>query len=69
MPTNSWLKQWFRAKAAQRGGLIRRKKATVLKLSSLPELEREVKARGWHLWETADQYVIFCHSGVFKTIC
>jgi len=69
MTANSWLMQWFTAKTATRGGLIRRKKTAVLKHSSLAELKKEVKAREWHLWETADQYVIFCHSGVFKTIC
>lgn len=63
---NAWLEQIFGAKIAQRGGLVRRKKADVHRYASLSQLLREVERRGWHLIETGDQYVIVCNKGTVR---
>lgn len=56
----------FEAKAAKSGGIVRRKIANVAKYGSFTDLIIEVEARGFHLIETNDQYVIICSSGSFK---
>ncbi|MDP1682754.1 MAG: hypothetical protein Q8L39_13410 [Burkholderiales bacterium] len=59
----------FEAKAAKSGGVVRRNIADVIKFSSIPYLVNEVEARGFHLIEIEDQFVIFCNSGNFKLWC
>lgn len=65
---SAWVDQIFDAKAAKRGGLVRRKKASVSKFASEADLIAAVKARGFHLIESGDQYLIFCHKGSMKLI-
>lgn len=62
-PANAWLAQWFAAQSARNGGIVRRSIHDVRRLSSLDEVVREAKKRGWHVIETGDQYVLLCHTG------
>ncbi len=59
----------FSAQAAQNGGIIRRKVASVKEWVSEAELIADVKARGFHMVRSGDQYVVLCHRGDFKLIC
>lgn len=45
---NAWIDQIFASKIAKRGGMARRKVASVQKHVSAKELEAEVKQRGFH---------------------
>ena len=67
--TKSWVQRMFDAKAVGRGGIIRRKIASVLKHGSEAELLTEVKTRGFHLVKTGDQYVVLCHRGDITLAC
>ena len=58
-----WIHEIFKAQAAKRGGVVRRKKSDVEKFSSMGELLTEVKRRGFHMIETGDQVVILCNKG------
>lgn len=59
----SWINQWFSANAAQTGGVVRRKVASVHKYASRKLLLRAVRQRGWHLILNGDQYVVLCNKG------
>jgi hypothetical protein len=59
----------FRAKAAKSGGIVRRRIANVRKYASFDYLQKEVKARGFHLIETGDQYVVICSAGHVRLHC
>jgi hypothetical protein len=64
-----WFKRMFHAQAARNGGIIRRSVENVQGLASEAELMAQVKARGFHMVRSGDQYVILCHQGDFKLIC
>ena len=66
--SNQWIAQIFQAQAARNGGIVRRKMASVAQFASSAALEAEVRRRGFHMVETGDQYVIFCHVGNFRMI-
>lgn len=61
--SQAWINQIFDAKITQKYGLARRNKSDVEKYASSESLKTSVKARGWHLIETGDQYVILCNPG------
>jgi hypothetical protein len=69
LTASAWVQQIFLAQAASNGGILRRKIASVVQFASSADLEAEVKRRGFHMVETGDQYVIFCHTGNFRMIC
>lgn len=64
-----WRNRLFGAKAAQSGGVIRRKKRDVHREIGYAALVAEVQARGFHLIECGDQYLIICHDGQMRVIC
>lgn len=68
-PASKWIHQIFRAQQVRNGGIVRRKVSNVQKYASVEDLECEVKKRGFHMLQSGDQYLIFCHKGVFKVIC
>lgn len=68
MSPYEFINQIFDAKAVRNGGIVRRKIASVEKYASLSFLLKEVEARGFHLIETGDQYVIICNLGNFKLL-
>lgn len=69
LTADAWIKQIWKAQAAQNGGIVRRKITTVTQFASSAALETAVKAKGYHMVETGDQYVIFCHGGNFRMVC
>ncbi len=68
MSAFEYINQIFKAKAVENGGIVRRKIVNVEKCASFKYLVKEVEARGFHLIETGDQYVIICNSGNFKLL-
>lgn len=64
-----WIDQMFEAQAVRDGGVIRRSVADVNRYASLDLLVERVKAEGFHLVQTGDQYVVLCHHGHFQVIC
>jgi hypothetical protein len=70
MYESSWIAQIFRSRAARNGGIVRRRVSDVKHFSSPGELEHAVRARGFHMLLSRDQYVIFCNSeGVLQIVC
>lgn len=65
----AWIDQIFEAQSAQEGGIVRRSVADVKKFASFKDLRSAVKARGFHLLRTGDQYVVLCHKGEIRIIC
>lgn len=66
---NQWIDQIFEAQQADAGGIVRRSRRDVERLASFEMLLTEVKRRGFHLIETGDQFVVFCHEGAMKIHC
>ncbi|KNG93469.1 hypothetical protein ATO11_09570 [Pseudaestuariivita atlantica] len=66
---HGFTRQLFGAKAAQKGGVVRRSKRDVHREVGLDHLMREVTRRGFHLVESGDQYVIICHPGHIRILC
>ncbi len=65
-----WIKRIFSASAAQHGGIVYRGVDQVRRWASLRELKAEVRARGFHLLQVGDLYVIVCQSPAnIKVIC
>lgn len=69
MSPYEYINRIFEAKSTKNGGIVRRKIANVEKYASFKYLVKEVEARGFHLIETGDQYVIFCSTGSLKLLC
>jgi glutamine amidotransferase-like uncharacterized protein len=64
----SWITDIFRAGAANKGGIVRRSKKTVLANGGYKALRAEVKRRSFHMLRTGGQYVIICNRGYFRTL-
>ncbi len=64
-----WLEQIFRARAAAKGGVVRRCAADVEREVGRDALELEVRRRGFHRIECGDQLVIVCTGGPVRIIC
>lgn len=70
MYESAWIAQIFSSDAARKGRVVRRSVADVLHFSSRGELERAVRARGFHMFLAGDQYVIVCDpNGVLQFLC
>jgi hypothetical protein len=65
----SWINGIFKAGAVNKGGIVRRKKADVLKNGGYKALLNEVKKRTFHMLRTGGQYVIICNKGKLKILC
>ena len=63
-----WLNQMFAAKAARKGALVRRSFAWVDREVGRERFLRDVRQRGFHLIETADQYIVVCHNGPIRIL-
>lgn len=64
-----WINDIFKAGAVNKGGIVRRSKASVLKNGGYKALKSAVKKRGFHLIRTGGQYVVICNKGDFKLLC
>ncbi|WP_223423448.1 N-(5'-phosphoribosyl)anthranilate isomerase [Tateyamaria pelophila] len=67
-PVHPWIQQLFGTKAARKGAVVRRSTAWVYREVGRDIFEAEVKRRGYHLLQTADQYVIICHNGPVRML-
>lgn len=69
-PVNpAWCTRLFGAQAARTGGVVRRKKRDVHREIGYAAFVAEVRARGFHLLECGDQYLVICHDGHLRVIC
>lgn len=59
---DNWLRLMFSAKAAD-GHVIRRNIDWIDREVGRDRLFAEVRQRGFHLLQTADQFIVVCHSG------
>ena len=64
-----WIAQVFAAKAASRGGVIRRSVAWVEREVGRDRFVDEIRRRGFHLLETGGQFVVICNGGGVRVIC
>lgn len=67
--TKAWVRQWFSARAAREGGVIRRRADLVEKYTSLDEVRREAEARGWHVVVIGEQVIVLCNAGDLTVVC
>lgn len=57
---NDWLDQIFSAKAAQKGGVVRRSRNWIAEQVGEEVFIGEVRRRGFHLLECGPQWVVVC---------
>jgi hypothetical protein len=62
-----WIDRIFAAKAAE-GQVVRRNMDWVAREIGVARFMDEVRARGFHLIQTADQFVIVCHQGEIRLL-
>jgi hypothetical protein len=67
--SDQWIARIFSARTAEQGGVVRRKVSWVCREVGVDRLADEVRARGFHMVRSGDQFVIFCNSGMFQIIC
>lgn len=63
-----WLEKWLTQASSGNGDPTRRAKSDVDTQSSLAELTTEAQARGWHVLDTGDHYVLI-PTGKMQVIC
>lgn len=62
----AWVEQIFKDEHGNdrgqvvKGGLLRRRKASVENENALAELKKEVKRRGFFLFENPNEYIVLC---------
>jgi hypothetical protein len=56
-----WIVQLFAARAVAEGGVIRRKIVDVERLVGRKRFLCEVRRRGFHAIENADQFIVICN--------
>jgi hypothetical protein len=59
----------FAAKAATKGGIVRRAVLYVESEIGKATFVREVRGRGFHLIESGGQYIVICTTGQMQIIC
>ncbi|QGX99450.1 N-(5'-phosphoribosyl)anthranilate isomerase [Roseovarius faecimaris] len=67
-PAAPWIAQLFNAKSARKGAVVRRSMAWVHREVGREEFVREIQRRGYHLIETADQFIVVCHNGPIRIL-
>lgn len=63
----AWIRLIFAAKAAE-GHVIRRNVTWIDREVGRDRFIAEVRARGFHLLQTADQFIVVCHSGPVRIL-
>ena len=58
-----WIAQIFAAKSVLNGGVVRRNRHWIDAEIGRERFAAEVRSRGFHLLETADQLIVVCHRG------
>ena len=69
VPNPSWGAAMFGAKAALRGGIVRRAVRDVEHEIGREAFILEVRRRGFHLVECGSQFVVICNDGQMKVHC
>ncbi len=64
-----WCDAVFTAKAATKGGIVRRAIRDVDREIGREAFVREVRRRGYHLIEVGGQYVVICSPGQLTVLC
>lgn len=67
-PPEPWIAQLFSTKAARKGAVVRRSMARVDREVGRDRFIAEVNRRGYHLVETADQFLVVCHNGPIRIL-
>ena len=68
LSSDLWLHQILSARAATKGGIVRRQVRDVDRIVGLDRFEAELRRRGYRAVENAGQYVIFCNRGRVRVI-
>ena len=69
IPTSrTWLDLVFNSNAASEGGIIQRNKSWIDREIGRDLFEAEVRRRGFHLIETAQQMIVICHRGDVRLV-
>jgi phage baseplate assembly protein gpV len=67
---SAWINDIWRAGQVNKGGIVRRNIHTVAQNGGADLLEREVRARGFHMARIGEQYLIMCDpNGTMQIIC
>ena len=67
---SAWINDIWRAGQVNKGGIVRRNIHNVAQNGGADALEREVKARGFHMARIGEQYLIMCDpKGAMQIIC
>ena len=69
IPNPAWCALVFTAKSAERGGVIRRAVRDVDREIGRDNFLREVRRRGFHLFECGGQYIVICNAGHLQIHC
>lgn len=69
LPADVWLLQLFSARAARKGGIVRRQVRDVERIVGRAAFETELRRRGYHAVENAGQFVIFCNNQSVRVVC
>jgi hypothetical protein len=64
-----WIAEVFSAKSVARGGVIRRDLRWIDREIGRKRFIAEVRARGFHLIGTGDQWIVICYTGFLRVIC
>lgn len=65
---DAWIEQIFAAKAVRKGAVIRRSMVWIDREVGRERFVDEVRRRGYHLIQTADQFVVICHAGAIRIL-
>lgn len=65
---DAWVDQVFSSKSARRGAVVRRSIAWVDREIGQQRFQDEVRARGYRLIRTADQFIVICHRGPIEIL-
>ncbi|WP_428925438.1 N-(5'-phosphoribosyl)anthranilate isomerase [Marinibacterium sp. SX1] len=63
-----WIQQMFSTRAARRGAVVRRSMCWVDREVGRDTFLREVRRRGCHVIQTADQFIVICHDGPIRLL-
>jgi len=69
VPADIWLLQFFSAKTARQGGIVRRNVRDVERIVGRENFQAELRRRGFHAVENSGQYVIFCNNAPVHVVC
>ncbi|MDF1669580.1 MAG: N-(5'-phosphoribosyl)anthranilate isomerase [Roseovarius sp.] len=67
-PPEPWIAQLFGTKSARKGAVVRRSCAWVEREVGRERFFQEIEKRGFHLIETADQFLVICHNGPIRFV-